>query len=101
MGNPRTMKPPKDLTYSIAKLELEPGDLLVVRFKEPPNAEANDMLNRLVRPMGAKVLFVPPDLDLTVLTKADIDARVTPQAPVQAAWPATWWHRLCHWSPPQ
>lgn len=68
-------KPPKDLTYSIAKLALEPGDVLVVRAKDPPNQAATAMINRLV-PGGVRVLFIPPDVDLSVLTKADIEARI-------------------------
>jgi hypothetical protein len=80
-----TAKPPKDLTYSVAKLELAAGDILVIRAKEPPNKAANDMLNRLAPP-GVRILFIPPDVDMTVLTKADIEARIAPPAPVHVPW---------------
>jgi len=67
-----------DLTFSIAKLELSPGDILVV--KHPPDypkglvADGCQMLSGMV-PAGVKVLVLPPNVDLSVLTKAEIEAK--------------------------
>jgi hypothetical protein len=61
----------KDLTFSIAKLELSPGDILVVKGGPTPH---NDYWHRFLPP-GVRVLIVPPDVELSVLTKAEIDAR--------------------------
>jgi hypothetical protein len=60
-----------DLELRIARLELEPGDILVVEAKEVPE---RDMLAGLVPP-GVRVLYIPPDVKLSILTKAEIDAR--------------------------
>ena len=70
----------KDLTFSISKLELEAGDVLVVKGpRTTPERyhQTNDMLQQLV-PSGVRILHIPPDVELSVLTKAEIDARAEP-----------------------
>ena len=61
----------KDLAFSIAKLELEPGDVLVVKGPRPPR---HDAMCRIV-PAGVRILYIPPEVELSVLTKKEIDAR--------------------------
>lgn len=67
-------KPPKDLTFSIAKLELEAGDILVVKGTATYN-NAHAALSNLV-PGGVRILYVPPDVELSVMTKADLEVRL-------------------------
>ena len=67
-----------DLKIAIALLELRGGDVLVV--KSPPmshavQAMANETLRAII-PSGVRILFIPLEVELSVLTKADIDAPV-------------------------
>jgi len=61
----------KDLTFSIAKLKLSFGDILVVKGPKQPNHS----VIRQVVPVGVRILYIPPEVELSVLTKAEIDAR--------------------------
>ncbi len=64
-------------TFDIAKLRLESGDVLVVRMKPVPM----DVIERVreslhpVLPPGTKVLIIDHETELSVLTRAEIDAR--------------------------
>ena len=60
-----------DIEFQIARLELECGDVLVVKAPHPPSF---DVMRHIVPP-GVRVLYIPPDVELSVLTKADIEAR--------------------------
>lgn len=62
-----------DLELRIARLELECGDVLVVQSPGKPN---HDVLRELV-PAGVRVLYIPPDVNLSVLTRADIESRAS------------------------
>jgi hypothetical protein len=59
-----------ELKIAIARLELERGDILVVKGPVPhPNFNWTAVL-----PSGVRVLCIPPEVELSVLTKAEIDA---------------------------
>lgn len=60
-----------DLELRIARLELEAGDVLVVKTDLKT---AHDVLRDLV-PAGVRVLYMPSDVELSVLTKAEIEER--------------------------
>lgn len=61
-----------DLEIRIGRLALASGDILVVKCSTLPDHE---MLSRFV-PSGVRVLYIPPEVELSVLTKAEIDERV-------------------------
>ncbi len=61
----------KDWEFRIAKLQLARGDVLVVKGAVSPN---HDALRALV-PGGVRVLYIPPNVDLSVLTRAEIEER--------------------------
>jgi hypothetical protein len=60
-----------DLELRIARLELEAGDVLVVQSPRKPNYS---VLHDLVPP-GVKLLYIPADVKLSVLTKTEIESR--------------------------
>ncbi len=64
----------------IAKLDLGLGDVLVVRIRERiVSAEAAHRIKQSVEeivPPGARVMVIDRDIDLSVLTKAEIEARI-------------------------
>ena len=60
-----------DLELRIARLELAPGDVLVVKSAMQP---AHHVLAAPVT-AGARVLYITPEVELSVLTKAEIEAR--------------------------
>jgi hypothetical protein len=62
-----------DLEFRIARLELEAGDILVVKTDRKHN---HDVMRSLV-PGGVRVLYIPSDVELSVLTKAEIESRAT------------------------
>lgn len=66
------------LEYRIAKLQLRPGDVLVVKVDHTISAEIGGRIRehfeRTVGP-DRKVLILDNSIDLSVLTKADIEKR--------------------------
>ncbi len=56
--------------FRIARLELEHGDIVVVKSNRKPNGSFVELM-----PPGVKVLFIPEDVELSVMTKAEIEAR--------------------------
>jgi len=60
-----------DWEFKIAKLELEPGDILVVKTDNEP---WYDIIHHLV-PAGVRVLYIPNDMELSILTRAEIEAK--------------------------
>lgn len=67
----------RELTIAIARLELERGDVLVVKAEHPNPQRSgiiHEMLSRIVPP-GIRILQITPDVELSVLTKAEIDER--------------------------
>ncbi len=68
----------RELTIAIARLAMEPGDILVVKgpwMSVPDMSERNAMLKRMI-PADVRILYIPPEVELSVLTKADIEARI-------------------------
>jgi len=58
--------------FRIAKLELEEGDVLIVKG----DGQVRLDVLAAVLPRGVKILQVPTSLELSVLTKAEIEARI-------------------------
>jgi hypothetical protein len=69
-----------DLEYQIARLQLRPGDVLVLKIAQYLPMEAmkriKDDLDRLVPGIPAMVL--DPNVDLSVLTREEIEQRSAP-----------------------
>lgn len=62
----------------VGKLALKAGDLLVAQFVDIPNETTFHSLGRHLQsivPDGAKVLLMMPGIDLTMITKEEIDRR--------------------------
>lgn len=63
-----------ELEFRIARLELQRGDILVVKGIEPfPTKRWRGIIDLM--PPGVRVLFIPSDVELSVLTDAEINAR--------------------------
>jgi len=60
-----------DMEMRIARLKLERGDILVV---QTDREHKHDVLSKLV-PDGVRVLYIPSDVSLSMLTKAEIESR--------------------------
>jgi hypothetical protein len=66
-------------TLEIGNLRLMPGDVLVVRTDRITSAETDKRIRDSVSPLlpqGCKVLVINPGVELSVLTKGEIEARV-------------------------
>lgn len=59
--------------FRIAKLALEPGDVLLVKTDRTP--VRLDALLDITRKLGARLLLIPTDVDLSVLTRVEIEER--------------------------
>lgn len=57
--------------FQIARLELEDGDILVIKSDRTPHASFQPCL-----PAGVRILYIPTDVELSVLTKSEIEARL-------------------------
>jgi hypothetical protein len=68
----------KELKIAIARLDLQRGDILVIKSPmfAQPGFRAPDLSYFL--PLGVRVMCIAPDVELSVLTKDDIEARVQP-----------------------
>lgn len=66
------------ITVEVAKLTLAPGDVLVVQSEKILSFDICERIRHLIEPMlpGNKVLVISPQLEMSVLTKADIKARL-------------------------
>lgn len=73
------LDPPADLVFEIARIEMKPGDVLVLRSKQRLSSVQIDRLAEHVRPAlgNNKCLVLDRSLDLAVLTKSDIEALST------------------------
>ena len=60
-----------DLELRIARLELDYGDILVIQTDRKPDHE---IVSSMV-PRGVRVLYIPADVTLSVLTKAEIESK--------------------------
>ncbi len=69
----------QDIEFKIARLELRPGDVLVVRTKQRLSRAQIDRLADLIKPaIGShRCLILDSDTDLAVLTPAEIEARLS------------------------
>jgi hypothetical protein len=62
----------------IGKLDLAPGDILVVKVDRMIPSETADRIAAHVKPKlpdGVQVLVIDPAIELSVLTRAEIDAK--------------------------
>jgi hypothetical protein len=64
--------------FRIAKLELESGDVLVVKGQPPEShpPRSHEVL-RACCPPGVRILYIPPEMELSVLTRAKIEEMAT------------------------
>lgn len=62
--------PLRDLTFSIAKLELQRGDVLVV--KAPGITSGAHAAWQPIVPAGVRIVYIPPEVELSVISNADI-----------------------------
>ena len=67
-----------NIEFTVARLELEHGDILVV--KGPVPKRAPDL--SYFMPAGVRVLYIPPEVELSVLTKAEVEHLLNPQPAV-------------------
>jgi hypothetical protein len=66
--------------FDIAKLRLAPGDVLVVRCKYPLTTDTVRRVHSHVTaflPPDVRTMIIPQEVELSVLTKADIDVMTT------------------------
>jgi hypothetical protein len=71
-------KPAKDFEYQIARLNLMPGDILVVKLKTPCTQTVYmaiaQSLRRIIGP-NPRFLILDHTLDIAVLTREQIEAQ--------------------------
>ncbi|MDP3327178.1 hypothetical protein [Parvibaculum sp.] len=70
----------EQMEYRIGKLAMAPGDVLVVRMNSyPTRGDAEAIRGYFVRaiPRGCKVLVIPVGIDLSVLTRDEIESRTS------------------------
>lgn len=68
----------EDLEYRVGKLSMAPGDVLVVKLGRTVNVEEAQRVRRYVGKAvgeGVPVLIIDGNVDLSVLTKAEIEAK--------------------------
>lgn len=65
--------PEEELSFEIARLEMKPGDVLVVRPQRPVPAEAAMRIQSYVARAlpNTKILVIDPGMELSVVTKAE------------------------------
>lgn len=67
-----------DLEFRIAKVRISPGDILVVKAKGKLSVEScrriHDKASEKLPP-DVKVIVIDTDVDLAILTRAEIEAR--------------------------
>lgn len=64
--------------FSISKMQLGPGDILVLRAPVALSFTSAEHIRAYLRqslPEGQRVLILEPGFELSVLTKADVEAR--------------------------
>lgn len=70
MGKESGVSDPLELR--IGRLELEPGDVLVVELPEGDDGKGKGQVFTHLVPPGVRVLLIPHGMSLSVLTKADL-----------------------------
>lgn len=78
--------PSEDVEFKISRLDLRPGDILVIRCKQHVRLETVDLIREQLRDViGAhKVMILDGGADLAILTAAEIEKRSTPSPPDEA-----------------
>jgi N-acetylmuramic acid 6-phosphate (MurNAc-6-P) etherase len=68
--------------FRIAKLEMSPGDILVVQVAAEKMSRCPPVAGTLQRmvPMGCLVIVISDEFDLKVLTKAELEERAAQKA---------------------
>lgn len=61
--------------FRIAKLDLQRGDILVVKQMNGFHPKADYKFLSTILPAGVRILEIPHDIELSVLTKDEIDAK--------------------------
>lgn len=77
-----------DIEFKIARLDLRPGDILVIRCKQHLPMETIARMRAAFLPVTKdhKIMVLDGDMDLAVLTAAEIEARsVAPTSEENAA----------------
>ncbi|SHJ71170.1 hypothetical protein SAMN05444159_1290 [Bradyrhizobium lablabi] len=66
-----------DIKFKIARLDLRPGDILVLKLKDRIPRDAVDSFRKTLRAVtgGHKCLVLENGADLAILTAAEIEAR--------------------------
>jgi len=70
----------EQVEYRIAKLELAPGDVLVVKAARASSVADLELVIKYVEPFvpaDCKVLAIDGTVDLSVLTRAEIESRTS------------------------
>ena len=65
--------------FEIGKLQLREGDVLVVRTDRPMSHQATETTRKHLRdllPRGVTIMIIDKGVELSVLTKAEINERV-------------------------
>lgn len=68
-----------EFRYRVGRLQLTPGDVLVVKVDHPISPEAAARIRQYVddaTPSGTRTIVIDASIDLSVLTKTEIDERV-------------------------
>lgn len=66
-------------SFEIAALRLQPGDVLVVKTDRPVSADAAERIRKHLKsilPQGVSTLVINPDIQLSVLSRSEIEAKV-------------------------
>lgn len=66
-------------SLEIAKLELKHDDVLIVRVDRPVSNEVAKRIRENLAPklpQGVKVLIINPDIELSVLSRTEIESKV-------------------------
>lgn len=66
-------------SFEIAKLELKADDVLVVRVDRPISMDVAERIRKHISPLlpqGVKTLVINPEIELSVLSRSDIESKV-------------------------
>jgi hypothetical protein len=74
-----------EFEFRIARLELKPGDILVVKIKSarPSSSHLKDLKAAIERVYRGPCLIFDETMDLAVLTREDIEQRSAPSLPAK------------------
>lgn len=74
-----TFRPTINIDFEIARLDLQPGDMVVLKLRDRVPREALDHFRKTMMDVtrGHKCLILENGADLAILTAAEIEARST------------------------